>query len=460
MGKELSIKLQTSFGMIILGLILSTMVFTAKATDYSSFVPNKITFIGDKGLFNQEMNLERTLSILGNNTAIANVTLVCSSLYGVNMSGSIPSVDISFSRNNFDVSNGTIEDVNVNLRISDQKAGVYEGHLFVLFDTSKVAEIDLQLVLNENSMLKLITSYLVIATVVFIFSLTVFVLLLRKWSETQNLVASSTLIGIGIFLVLFLSPLVATANLALIATLFSPLIGYIISILNTRRDFQKKMQDLSYDYRDRMVQEDSKIIRAIIGELTIHYASFNADDWPEPSGIPDEVWKKSDKVGIIADIHTNFLARYYRYVPVYNQSVAKLLELSKNRADIQISLKKDFEEVRKIFCEMETHLYLTLAYDLGLLQQRFLAKELVSFPMHMTELLRIQLTNFKIIAGAARYTQIDREAYSEENASKFTTQMGKLFNYTYARAEISIRSLQNKLEKTEKDKQSPSFLEQ
>jgi len=455
MERKLLIRLLPFLGVFILSSVLPILTSDAKADDYLSLFPEKITFIGEKDLFNKVISLEQTLNILGNeNTTVTNVTLVASTLYCVNTSGSIPSDKFSYSENNFNVESGSIEEVIISLEISDQKDGIYEGYLFLFFDANRIEKIDVQLILIENSVLRQLLICSVIVTIIIVFSLTFWILFFHRWSKARNLMLSSIFGLIGIFLILLLSPFNDTVNLALITTLFAPLIGYIISILNAKRDFQKKTNELSYEYRNKMGQEDSKIIREIIGELSVHFAYLIADDWPKPAKIPDGIWNKSDKVGIVSDIHTSFLARYYRYIPLYNQSVEKLLELCKNRKDFQDKLEKDFEKLKKTFLEVETRLYLTLLYDIGLIQQTFLETELVSFPLHMSELLKAQLIKF----GIMKNNQIiDREVYSKENASEFTIRMGIEINEKLAEVEVSLFSFQDKLKKIEKETQLPSF---
>jgi len=457
MERKFSLRLFSFFTILFLSLELFILISDAEADDYLSLVPQKITFIGEKSLNNQVVNLERALNIIAKeNATITNVTLLASTLYSVNTSDSITSDNISFSKNNFNLTSGSFEEVSIKIEISDQKAGVYEGYLFLFFNANRTETIDLQLILEENYILSFIRIALIIATIISVSSLTFLILLSHRWSEVLNLIVSLILVLIGIFAILFLSPFNATVNLALITTLFAPFIGYIISILNSKRDFQNKTNELSYGYRDKMVQEDSTIIREIIGELSVHFAYLIADDWPKPSKIPDEIWKKSKKVGIISDIHTSFLARYYRYIPVYNQCVDKLLELSKKRVDVQDSLEKNFEKLRENVREVETLLYLTLIYDLGLIQQRFLAKELVKFPLHMSELLKTQLVKFDIMRNNQT---INREVYSEENAREFTIKMGIEINKKVAEVELSMISFQDELKEIENRRKLPHFFD-
>lgn len=444
----MTITARVLFGLVIICLVFALPISIAQSTDKSeSFVPEKIVFVGEKSLFavfNDEAVLERTLNIIAeNDTNLENVTLIASPLYSMTSGDSIPNERIHFSRTDVNVLAGSTEKVTVQIKVSNQKAGTYEGYAFALYGTNNVARIDLELVLKENSAIGLLT----VLVVMIIFITTFYILRYCKLTKKKNFIMSLALLSLGTGLIFTSSPFDSTINLALTSLLITPLIGYVVSILNYERDFRKKRQDLSYDYRNKMVQEDSQIIRSIIGELTIHYASYNADDWPRPSKISDEMWKKSDKVGIVSDTHASLLARYYRYLPLYNECVAKLLELGGTHADKLKTLKKDFAQIRDYFCEAETYLYNTLIYDLRLLQQTYLAEELVSFPIHTSELLRLQLIGFGIVE---RNANIDYRAFSEDNASKFTTKISKLFNDVYARIEISLDSFLAKLTEIEK----------
>ena len=284
---------------------------------------------------------------------------------------------------------------------------------------------------------------------VLVIVITAFWILLRREGKNEiRLIIALILILCGLVLVDHTKPFGPEFNTLLVTSLFLPLIAYVIDVLRVKRDFWKRVDETSYDYRKRMVEQESDLIGSLIGELTTHAAAFTANDWPDPQGLSEKGWKGSQKVGLVSDIHTNWLAKYYHYVPRYNR-IVRVIRRSTKTADSFKDIKDSFAKVKQAYLETETTLYHTLVYDLGLLQQTYLARPAVKFPIHMSVLLKEKLRKLGIIKKGE---EIGDHIYSDTNAKKFTLSIGKSFNVSYAHLEINMKLVLKAIEDFSKQK--------
>lgn len=398
--------------------------------------PDSLVFVAEECIWSfsrEKITLERTLVIeeTSGHTA-TNLTLKSTAWYGSNSSDYIPAENVNFSINSFNIPPRGIQQIIVTLEVPCLKAGSYKGHVFISGDGIKTLMVESTLVLYENLLIKYSLFFAIIAIVIIAF----WILLRRESHKVSDLLISLLLIVSGLGLIIRFEPFGPELNALLATALFFPLITYVISILKARRDFGKQIDKASHDYRRTMVEKESSLIGSFIGELSTHAASFAADDWPEPRKLSEEEWKKSDKVGLISDIHTHWIAKYYHYVPFYNSLIAELGQLTKKLSGTENSqklkvLKESLSKAKQAYLETETLIYHMLLYDLGLLQQRYLARPAVLFPIHMSILLRKKLENFGITD----------DIYSKRNAQLFNLRIGKSFNASFAQLEITLKSL-------------------
>jgi len=287
-------------------------------------------------------------------------------------------------------------------------------------------------------------------TLIFTVSITLLVfwiLLSGKYEDKRRLSVSLFLTIIGLVLTTVISPFSKELNTLIIGALFSPLIAYIIGILKDKQKFWSEVDKISHDYRRRLVEQESQIIGELLGELSTHTAAFKSYGIQE---IVAEKWNTSFKVGLISDIHTLLIARYYYFVPLFNGIVKDLDELVKkgqiNRKAGNTDCLKRFSELKKAFLETETAVFHTLIYDLGLLQQKYLARPTVEFPIHMSFLLRKRLERFGILKESE--TLQAAQIFSETNLERFNRKMVAHLNWCFAILGLKFKEMEKCLGKT------------
>jgi hypothetical protein len=268
--------------------------------------------------------------------------------------------------------------------------------------------------------------------------LVVFAILLGgKYEEKWRFFVSIFLIIVGIVLTTIASPFSKEWNSVLIGALFTPLIAYLIDILRTKQKFSNEKDKLSYDYRWKQVERESDIIGELLGELSTHAAAFKSYGTQE---IEAEKWRGSFRVGLISDIHTLSIARYYYFVPKYNVIIKDINELTERIGETKMkNILEGFSEVKKAFLETETEIFLTLIYDLGLLQQNYLARPTVKFPLHMGLLLRKRLEKFGIVKENEEIEP--RRIFSNPNLERFNLKVVTHLNFCYATIGLKLKAI-------------------
>lgn len=288
--------------------------------------------------------------------------------------------------------------------------------------------------------------YVTLILTVSIILLVFWILLGGKYEDKRRLSVSLLLTMIGLVLTTLVSPFSKELNALIIGALFSPLIAYIIGILKDKQKFWNEVDKVSHDYRRRLVEQESQIIGEILGELSTHAAAFKAYGVQE---IEAEKWNSSFKVGLISDIHTLLIARYYYFVPLFNRIVKDLNELVEkgqiNKKAGNTDCLKRFQELKKTFLETETAVFHTLIYDLGLLQQKYLARPTVEFPIHMLFLLRKRLERFGILKKSESLK--DAQIFSETNLERFNLKMVAHLNSCFATLGLKFKEMEKSLGK-------------
>lgn len=287
-----------------------------------------------------------------------------------------------------------------------------------------------------------IIQILIISIVLIVF----WILLGGKYEDKRRLFLSLSLIVIGLVLA-FSSPYSKELNTLIIGALFSPLLIYIIGFLKANKKVSDEIDRASHDYRWKQVERQSNLIGELLGELSTHAAAFKSYGIQE---VEVEKWNSSFKVGLISDIHTLLVARYYYFVPLYNGIVKKLNKLLEQYdLDKMKDCLKSFSEVKRAFLDTETAIFHTLIYDLGLLQQKYLARPTVEFPLHMGFLLRKRLERFKILKSADSVKGVD--IFSNENLERFNLKMVAHLNFGYANIGMKLKVIKKKLTEVKKN---------
>jgi len=281
-----------------------------------------------------------------------------------------------------------------------------------------------------------ISRILTISIVLIVF----WILLGGKYEDKRRLCVSLILVMIGLPLTIA-SPYNKELNAVMIGALFSPLLAYIIGFLRANKKLSDEVDRASHDYRWKQVERQSNIIGELLGELSTHAAAFKSYGIQE---VEVEKWNSSFKVGLISDIHTLSVARYYYFVPIYNRIVEDLGKLMEQYdVDKMKDCSNSFSEVKIAFLETETAIFHTLIYDLGLLQQKYLARPTVEFPLHMDFLLRRRLERFGILKSTGDVKAVN--IFSDVNLERFNLKMVAHLNFCYANMGIKLKAIEKKM---------------
>jgi hypothetical protein len=283
--------------------------------------------------------------------------------------------------------------------------------------------------------------YIILITTSLIVILAFGLLLGRKESK-RSLVATLILIIVASILTTTFSPVSKEWNTLIIAAFLTPIFAYLVDFLRDKQKFSSEKDKLSWEYRCQQVERESNIIGELLGELSTHAAAFKSSDAQE---IESKRWKNSFKSGLISDIHTLSVARYYHHIPMYNNIVANYARLLEHKDVNELKdLSASLQELKGIFLEAESAIYLTLVYDLGMLQQNYLARPTVEFPVHMNLMLRRLLEKYKIIE---KESKIDpAKIFSPLSSERFNKETVIHLNVCYAKIGISLKSMIKKME--------------
>lgn len=266
------------------------------------------------------------------------------------------------------------------------------------------------------------------------------ILLAGKYEDRKRLLISLSLIMFGVVLT-FISPYSEELNTLFVVALYSPLIVYIYEFLKSNKKASDEFDKLSHNYRRTQVEKQSNLIGELLGELSTHASALKSYGIQE---LETKKWDASFKVGLISDIHTLSIARYYHLVHVFNRIIKDVNGLKKKYPLKNFEDRlKSLSEVKKTFFITETAVFHCLLYDLGLLQQNYLARPTVEFPLHMDLLLRKRLENFGILKNNDNPKKVN--IFNKENLEKFNLKMGAHLNYYFAKLGKEIKNIDKKL---------------
>ena len=436
-------------------LLCMAVFFVASASQASAqssplnVLPPKLSFQSEQllAIWGGNASVQRTIILENNNTYdISNVTMQSTTWYEINSSQKISTDEIHFDEVTFSIPAGSFHEVTLTVDVSNLKTGTYSGYILISINHSTTQQVDATLTLTKNEIPPLLVGFVVLGLIMLSFWL----LLQRNpqdkktWPKTrlggeaQRLGISFIIIVVALVLVITVVPFGQALNPVLVTALFTPFIAYIISVLKAENDFSKQIDLASQDYRKRMIEIESNTIGGLVGELTTHSAALTSEDWPRPCELQTIVWEKSEKMGLISEMHSLSLAKYYRYVPLYNSCIKKLPELvDKGKSPQKDELKNELKNCKEAMAKAETLLYQMLIYDLGLLQQKYLRREPVSFPYHATETLKKTLQTYRILGEANK----DFNSSVYDKAAKFNKEIGFQFKGAYEVLEKNLNSL-------------------
>ena len=409
--------------------------------------PSTLSFKSERAIFQQQdkpVFVQRTLIITNtNNSEAEKVTLVSSNFDSTGLSKSLSSEYVSFTENNFTLQPLESKQIVVKIDVSSLEIGSYRGYIVTTLEGSESTTTVCDLFITQSSWV----NYSILS-ILFVIVFIAYWLLLKKNSNTLFPIISFFLVFIGLVLLLLTVPFGDMINTILVTIVVSPIIAFLISLLTTKRDFTKSIDDTTHAYRKTMIENESEMLGRLMGELSTHYAEFSASDWPYPQKLMDKVWSDSYKTKLISDTHITLLAQYYYYVPIYNEVIESIGKIGKCQPTKLDTQKENFNQIKASYQAAETVLYNALMYDLGLLQQSYLNRPNVQFPLHTQKTFQEALVRYGILRKGEK---IHKKIYFKQNPGIFNRETVRDFGLSYRQMESDLNSFKKEIARALKE---------
>ncbi|MGA7368954.1 MAG: hypothetical protein WBX01_07490 [Nitrososphaeraceae archaeon] len=256
-----------------------------------------------------------------------------------------------------------------------------------------------------------------------------------------GLLGAIALTAIGYFFLYSFSPFDTVGKGVVAAALLAPFATYVFDTLRGRRESGAATESSVVEYRKTVLNEEVKSLSNLFEEISEHQAIFLAEyDNPEKK-LSISKYNESRKTGTLANLPGLRLNRYYIYVDYYN----KFLEAKANRPgelagdDLYAYFRLLFQDMKEAYSRLNEALYITLLYNIGEIQSRYLSYPTVEFPLRSTTPLVAKLVQAGVLknAGEVPTTRI----YRDENYRQLRDILVADFNNNYNNLEDSIRTL-------------------
>ena len=434
--------------LLIFSVVGSIAVATAQDTLYPlvtlSF--DELTFYAKEDGDHSQIDL--TLVGLAAGDGV-NVRIVASKLYDNSSEEVISKMEISETA--FDLKQNDNKTVTVILDPSAIKAGNYEGVL-IITATNKTASAEI-LTTNikitakiEGAAFWYKSEYVQIVFVVGAIA-PIFLGLLWPDKDAPRCLSKRFwivvfgAISVSFWLVSIISLSFKEPGTIINTVLVTPFLAYVISFVKDKRTERLELEKASRDIRAKGIESDINLIRAIMGEIATHCASFiphlykpvekpipksnnppasqtkKTTDFDEfckilfiESGkLSRKVWDESCKQGVVADLPLLELEKYYDFLGTYNLYYSRAIKLTKDKKPSEVGLEdfdfKIFDEFRKAYAELETVIFVYLSYILGHLSKTYLS------PLKVVPYRRVART---LLLRLVKYGILDPEDYKKQ----------------------------------------------
>ena len=386
----------------------------------------------------ENTSLLRTFKVIGIKPGDINVLVFSGELYDTSSGKTFCENKIEISESSFTLTQNEEKKVSVTLTTSDGDKGVYQGKLIVTaVDVNNPTNVTyLELIVSANIKIEekmSLEEHISNKGIWLISALMLIGLSIEKpWAKDKSkpfkIVSLGILAGL-IYIIMLVNPEPGDTNSATytaISTIFiAPLIGYAIKYVNDERQNWNETLKTARKIKTDGINKDVEIIRNLIGEFACHYSSlepnlyeeshyeetpppdkivtFSRVLYQETGSIPDEYWKENRRDGMISNIPTLYLEKYYDFIGLYNKYYSCAIKLTKDE-NYKITFKledkkyvvdsivnddlkddifpfiREFENFRTCMSNLETVLYVYLLYNLGLISTSYLSPLKVEFP--------------------------------------------------------------------------------
>ena len=341
-----------------------------------------------------------------------NVKIVATKLYD-NSSGQEIS-NITISDDDFDLKQNEKKIVTVTLNPSGIKAATYEGVLIITATnktiTAEILTTNIKVTAKIESISLWPATFQILLIIGVIAPIFVGLIIPDKDSPTHKSKKFWLVVLAAICVFCWLVSIVSLSfkepGTIITTVLVTPFLTYVISFVKDKRTERLEKEKASREIRAKGIESDINLIRAIIGEIATHRASFRPHfDKPitkstqKPKNPPPKqttefdkfrkilfiksgkvnrkVWDESCKQGQVADLPLLELEKYYDFLDTYNSYYSYAIELTKDKKPSEVKLKdfnfEIFDEFRKAYAELEDVVFVYLSYLLGTLSKTHLS---------------------------------------------------------------------------------------
>lgn len=400
------------FALLLIPLISSIAVAMAQDSvpRLITLSTNELNLVGTEGV----TNLGQTLRMVGIGDEKVDVKLFSADLYDNNSGKTISLNEMNIVPDLFSLSRNEEKTVNITLNTLGASAGTYQGTILVTATTTtNITDTKVKVTVKikiENPWIyqwvPVIVTLVLIAVALNLPEEQKFLngapnLLSRYYSKKTVLVILSISSVFLWFLSLVTSSFGEPSNI-ISTILIGPFIGYVIYYVKDLREERKEMEKASRALRAEGITKDIELLRNILGEITSHFASLRSEYYHKSGLLSRESWDKSSKQGMISDIPTGRIAKYYGFVDLHNAYYSCSMKLSTEK-DKNKSKKPEasqpnsrFEEFRNKYLELETILFVNLSYDIGLFGASYLSPLPVGYP-RVSETLVFKLKEYEVL---------------------------------------------------------------
>lgn len=426
-----------------LGLLTSIFIFliayTITVATAQDTVHPLLTLSSDQLTFHAKENgapssIDLTLVGLAPEDGVA-VKIVNTKLYDNSSGESITITEIT--QTEFDLTKNDLNVVTVTLDPSGVKAGNYEGSLIITATnkttTAEILTTKIKVTAEIESAAFWYESDKQIMFIVGAIA-PIFIGLLipdkdvPKYKSKRFWLVVLGAISVSFWLVSIVTLSFKEPGTIINTVLVTPFLTYVISFVKDKRTERLEREKASREIRTKGIENDINLIRAIMGETATHCASFRphlyttitksaTSNNPKPKQTTDfdeyfeilfnksgklsrEVWEKSCKQGIVADLPLLELEKYYDFLDIYNSYYSRAISLTKDNKPSEVALTDfDFEKFNKFredYAELETVVFVYLSYILGHLSKTYLSPLKVEY-RRVTRTLLLRLIEYGIL---------------------------------------------------------------
>lgn len=256
----------------------------------------------------------------------------------------ISAIDLSAT----EMAKNTEQIVNVGLDLTKAKEGFYQGTIILTAEADKnftSTKISVKAIIKGEStllgtLLEIVKNDYVQIGLVLLAVFLIGLALMSVPEETKKaelfkkhlITKEKLVISTGIFAILVWALILITSSFDTLKTtlstiLIAPFILFITGYVNFKRDERKERRKVATEIRNKGIEKDLDFLRGIIGETSNHFASLQSKYYNEKGSLSRKKWDDSSTQGVIIDIPTGRLAKYYRYTELHNKHYSCILEM-------------------------------------------------------------------------------------------------------------------------------------